>query len=72
MPATTIESKRMKMAEIKEKAKYLGITAGKMKKVELIHAIQQAENCTPCFGTSNGQCSYTDCCFMQDCLKVRL
>jgi len=60
----------MKMPEIRDKAKALGTNPGKMKKVELIHAIQQAEGNTACFGTSNGYCPYTDCCFMQDCLKI--
>ncbi|MFQ6035927.1 MAG: SAP domain-containing protein [Sedimentisphaerales bacterium] len=72
MPAIEVTKRRMNMPEIKVKAKALGITPGKMKKVELIHAIQQAEGCTPCFGRSNGQCPYTDCCFMNDCLKVKL
>lgn len=70
MFTATISAKPIKMPEIKKKAKALGITAGKMKKTELIHAIQQAENCTPCFGTSHGQCQYSDCCFMYDCLKI--
>ena len=61
----------MKVAQVKEKAKYLGITPGKMKKIEMIRAIQQAEGYKPCFGTSNGECPYTDCCFMEDCLKIR-
>jgi len=72
MPTTKIAEKRMTMTEIKTKAKGLGLVPGKMKKVELVHAIQAAEGCTPCFGRSNGQCPYTDCCFMQDCLKTRL
>lgn len=62
----------MKVDQIKRKAKRLGITAGKMKKAELIHSIQMAEGCTPCFGRSDGQCVYTGCCFMPDCLKTRL
>jgi hypothetical protein len=61
----------MKMLEIRKKAKTLGVNPGKMEKTELIHAVQQAEGYTACFGKSNGQCPYTDCCFMQDCLKVR-
>ena len=60
----------MKMIEVKEKAKTLGINAGKMKKIELIHSIQQTEGNTPCFGKSNGQCPYTNCCFMEDCLPI--
>ena len=72
MLATKIMSKQIKMTEIKEKAKALGINPGKLKKAELIHSIQIAENCTPCFGKSNGQCQYSDCCFMNDCLKTNL
>lgn len=64
--------KSIKMPQIKEKAKNLGITPGKMKKAELIHAIQHAEGNTACFGRSDGQCGNIDCCFMQDCLKTRL
>jgi len=70
MPTATAPAKPMKMPVIKKKAIALGIAPGKMKKPELIRTIQQAENCTPCFGTSNGQCQYTDCCFMQDCYKT--
>ena len=72
MAATKVAEKRMGMPEIKKKAKGLGITPGKMKKADLIHAIQIAEGCTPCFGWSNGECGNIDCCFMQDCLKTRL
>lgn len=72
MPTTKVAKKNMSMPEIKIKAKGLGIIPGKMKKAELIHAIQLAERCTPCFGRSNGQCFYIDCCFMSDCLKIRL
>jgi hypothetical protein len=61
----------MKADEIKRKAKALGINWTKMKKSELIHAIQEAEGNTPCFGTSNGNCQQTDCCFIEDCLKIR-
>jgi hypothetical protein len=72
MSAVKMLEKSIKMPEIRKKAKALGITPGKMKKAELIHTIQQAEGCTPCFGRSNGYCANADCCFMQDCLKIRL
>ena len=72
MTATKVADKRMNMPEIKMKAQALGLNPGKMKKTELIHAIQVAEGNTPCFGWSNGQCPNTDCCFMKDCLKTRL
>lgn len=61
----------MKNSEIKNKAKHLGIEPGNMSKKELIHAIQRAENYTPCYGTSDGTCIYTDCCFGEDCLKIK-
>jgi len=54
--------------EYEKKAEALGINPEGMEETELIQAIQQAEGYTPCFGTSDGQCSHTDCCFMQDCL----
>jgi len=72
MASVKVIERTMKMAEIKDKAKALGINPGKMKKTELIHAIQAAEGHNPCFGRSNGQCPYVDCCFMGDCLKIRL
>jgi hypothetical protein len=61
-------AKAMTMAEIGQKAMSRGIQPGQMDKAELIHSIQKDEGNAPCFGTSNGQCSYTDCCFMADCL----
>jgi len=72
MPSTKIAEKRMSMPEIRIKAKALGVTPGRMKKSDLIHAIQMAEGCTPCYGRSGGQCPYTDCCFMNDCFKTKL
>jgi hypothetical protein len=82
MPATKVAKKRitknrttekrMGMPEIRVKAQSLGITPGKMKKTELIHTIQVSEGYMPCYGKSNGQCSNTDCCFIKDCLKVRI
>ncbi len=64
--------KRMGMPEIRMKAQSLGLTPGKMKKPELIHTIQMTEGNTPCFGRSDGQCGNSGCCFMRDCLSVRL
>jgi len=71
MPATKVAVNSMKMPEIRMKAQALGIIPGKMKKTELIRAIQTAEGNSPCFGWSNGQCPYTNCCFIKDCLKIR-
>jgi len=68
----SITEKRIGMPEIRDKARSLGIIPGKMKKPELIHTIQVTEGYEPCFGRSDGQCGNTDCCFIKDCLKVRL
>jgi len=62
----------LKMNDIRAKAKALGIRPGKMKKTELIHAIQIREGYTPCFARSNGQCTNTECCFRADCLKTKI
>ena len=61
--------KSMKSGQIKQKAKDLGITQGKMKKAELIHSIQRAEGYNPCYGTVQGWCDQEGCCFRGDCLK---
>jgi hypothetical protein len=65
-----VKGKSMTMSQIKQKAVSVGVQPGQMSKTELIHSIQKAEGYTPCFGTSNGQCPYIDCCFMADCLKM--
>ena len=72
MPSTSTKNNKMTVSEIQMKAKELGINPGKMKKTELIHTIQTTEGNTPCYGWSNGDCPNTDCCFMADCLKIRL
>ncbi|OHB65046.1 MAG: hypothetical protein A2Y76_09385 [Planctomycetes bacterium RBG_13_60_9] len=61
----------MTINEIKAKAKGLGIEPGKMKKPELIRAIQKAEGCTPCYGGSNGNCPWMQCCWRSDCFKTK-
>jgi len=62
----------MNMSDVKTKAKGLGIDPGKMKKPDLICAIQTAEGYAACYGKSNGECPYSNCCFRQDCLKVEV
>jgi hypothetical protein len=71
MTMISVARKPMTVSEIKMKAKALGIDPGKMKKVELIHAIQVAEQCTPCYGRSNGNCPWTQCCWRSDCFKAK-
>jgi hypothetical protein len=57
----------MRMAEVKEKAKQLGIKPGRMRKAELIRAIQKAEGNIPCFQTDVDACGETGCCWRDDC-----
>ena len=66
------EEEALVLAKIRTKAKQLGLNPGKMNKVELIHTMQVAEGYNPCYGRSNGQCPYMECCFRVDCLKTRL
>jgi hypothetical protein len=56
------------MPEIRKKARALNLDPGRMKKADLIRAIQTAEGYTPCFATAAGDCPYTDCCWRDDCL----
>jgi hypothetical protein len=58
----------MKILEIKEKAKNLGIIPGKMNKTDLIRATQVKEGYTPCYGTVTNGCPHMKCCFRDDCL----
>lgn len=59
----------MKIADIKIKAKVLGVSPGKLNKSNLILAIQKAEKNTPCFGTGTPACPYLDCCWRTDCIR---
>lgn len=71
MTSASVVAKRMTMPEIRERAKMMGITPGKMKKAELIHTIQMMEGCTPCYGRSNGECPWLECCWRSDCFKAK-
>ncbi len=58
----------MKLDEIKEIAKQHNIKAGKIKKSELVRAIQQAENNDVCFETGRADnCGQDDCLWRNDC-----
>jgi hypothetical protein len=59
----------MTVKEIKNIAGKMGIKAGKMKKADLIHAIQRTEGNYSCFGTASGDCDQMDCRWRGDCLK---
>ncbi|MCK5341674.1 MAG: hypothetical protein KAJ60_11390, partial [Desulfobulbaceae bacterium] len=58
----------MKMAEVKEKAKALGMDPGKMKQADLIREIQSTEGNFPCFQTGLVSCDQFLCCWRGDCM----
>jgi hypothetical protein len=60
----------MKMQEVRDKAKALGLknTFG-LSKMELIQMIQRAEGNFDCFGTATDYCDQFRCSFREDCLK---
>jgi hypothetical protein len=61
----------MKIDDIKKKARKLGIKPGKIKKSELIKAIQRAEGNSDCFGTNPYSCNQFNCCWRDNCLKTK-
>lgn len=58
----------MRMDEVRKKAKELGLKTARMKKEDLIRAVQAAEGNFPCFGTAVGSCDQSLCCWIEDCL----
>lgn len=61
----------MNMADIRKRAKGLGIKVFGMKKVDLIRSIQTAEDNIPCFGTERVEyCGEEGCLWRDDCLKI--
>ena len=61
----------MDMTQVKEKAKQLGIQVGKMKKVDLIRAIQSKEGNFPCFETAKDYCNQLTCAWRKACLPSK-
>jgi transcription termination factor Rho len=63
------EKKHMNVAEIRDIAKTMGIKAvGRMKKREVIHAIQHHEDNDACFGAPwRLECGENDCLWRRDC-----
>lgn len=59
------------LAEIRKKARELGISGAKMKKDELIQSIQKAEGNFPCFKSAQTDCGQMDCCWREDCLPKK-
>jgi len=59
----------MKLEQIKEMAKQHGIKVGKMKKAELVRAIQSAEGNNACFEAGQAsECGQEECLWRPDCL----
>lgn len=60
----------VKIAEIRTIARALDIKTGKLRKNELIQAIQNHEGNFPCFGSAiDGVCDQYGCLWRLDCLK---
>ena len=58
----------MKLDELKEIAKKHNIKAGKMKKADLVRAIQAAEANEQCFDTgASATCGQDGCLWREDC-----
>ena len=56
------------MAEIRKKAKELGLEIQRMKKPDLVRAIQTVEGNTACFATGRTDCDQMLCCWREDCM----
>jgi len=60
----------MKMIQIKKYAGKKGVHSGKMKKAELIRAIQAAEGNPTCYGSERkSYCQEANCLWESDCKK---
>lgn len=62
----------MTRKKILEMASDLGIKGvSRMKKAEIVRAIQKHEGNFPCFGTAfDGHCDQTDCLWRGDCVQT--
>ena len=58
----------MNMEEIRTVARQFSIKPAKMKKQELVQAIEQAEGNRPCYNTATAAfCEQLSCCWREDC-----
>lgn len=60
----------MNVQEVREMAKELGVSPGKMKKPELIRSIQAKEGNFPCFQSAADNCDQLSCRWRNDCLTT--
>ena len=59
----------MKMQEIRQMAKKLGINSFGKTKVELVREIQRREGNFACYGTAEDTCDQLTCLFRPSCLE---
>ncbi len=71
MAVKTAKPKPMGIRKIRAMAKQFHIETKGVEKLDLVRNIQKSEGNTPCYGTSQGSCEYTDCCFIGDCYKEK-
>ena len=58
----------MKLAEVRELAAQRGLKTDKLKKAEIVRAIQAAEGNTACFDTGMAaECGQVNCLWRKDC-----
>jgi hypothetical protein len=61
----------MNIAQIQAMAKDMGLKPGKLRKMELVRAIQRREGAFDCFATAyDGVCDQVNCIWRQDCFKA--
>jgi hypothetical protein len=62
----------MDLKKVKDIAKSKGVESGKMKKAEIIKAIQRTEGNFDCFGSASesGYCDQQSCIWRKDCFSL--
>jgi environmental stress-induced protein Ves len=61
----------MNLTEVRRFARGLGVTPGRLNKVDLIRSIQRFEGNFDCFATAYaGDCDQYDCMWRQDCFAA--
>jgi hypothetical protein len=60
----------LNMKEIREMAQRLGVRSTRMRKAELIRAIQRAEGNFDCYGTATEEeCDQEECLWREECFR---
>ena len=62
----------MEFNRIRKLAKEMGINTYRMKKADIIRAIQRSENNPDCYGTERvTECGEVSCLWREDCIALR-